>query len=145
MLKDKIIQLVEQVASDLGYLIYEASVFFSKNKTKIFVKIDNSKVISHEDCQIYSQELGARLKIIDFSLDYLLEISSPGLNRKLKKIEDFNRFKQAPVKIVYGQPERTEVIKGTLLGLTGDKIKIDVQGTKKKISYSEVINANLDY
>jgi len=147
MSKEKIFEVVKEVASDLDYLIDEVSIFFSKNNVKIFVKIDSLGAISHEDCSLYSQELSNRLKSFDVSKDYILEVSSPGINRELKSLDLFNRFKNAPVKVIYKDKEKetNKVIKGKIKKVLENSVKIVSQGEEIEIIFGDIVKANLDY
>jgi ribosome maturation factor RimP len=62
--------------------------------------------VTHEDCANYSRELGTILDVEDAvpGGEYLLEVSSPGLDRKLVKTEDFRRFSGSVVKIMTREP-----------------------------------------
>jgi ribosome maturation factor RimP len=77
---------------------------------------------------------------------FSLEISSPGLDRKLRNAEEFIRFIGAPAKVVYDEDGVRKVLKGIIedAGETG----ISMSDEKKivvKVEYKNIINANLDY
>jgi len=145
MLKDDIIKIINKAAESSGYSIYESSVYLSGAHTTITVRIDSEKTISHNDCEIYSKELGLLLDDSGILPDYTLEISSPGLNRRIKGIDQFIRFKNAPVKVIYSYGEEQRVAKGILSEIDENNIEISEEKHKVLISHKDIVNANLDY
>lgn len=146
MIKDEINRLILESASKLGYNLYESSIYLKGSSTKITVKIDSLNGISHYDCQLYSDELNRRLEEKDLLPAYILEISSPGLDRKLRNPEEFIRFIKSPVKIVFEEDGERKVIKGTLLEADEEGIEVSDEKSKAvKMEYKSIINANLDY
>ncbi len=145
MLKDDIIKIINKAAENSGYTIYESSVYLSGVHTKLTVKIDGEKPVSHNDCENYSRELSLMLDESGILPDYFLEISSPGLNRRLSKIEDFIKYKNAPVKVIYAFNDGQRVAKGILSEINENEIEISEEKIKVLISHKDIINANLDY
>ena len=145
MLKDDIISIINKAAENSGYLIYEAFVFLKGENTKLIVKIDSQGVISHNDCEIYSKELSLLLDESGLLPNYFLEISSPGTKRKIRDIEEFIRFKNAPVKVVYSFGEQQRAAKGILCEIDENGIEILEEKSKIFINHRDIIKANLDY
>lgn len=90
------------------------------------VYIDKPGGITIDDCQAVSGELGEKLDAADpVDMSYILEVSSPGLDRPLKKESDFERFKGEQVEIRLFQPmDGKKVFEGELLGLYDNKVNI---------------------
>ena len=145
MLKDDILKIINKAAENSGYSIYESSVYLSGVNTKITVKIDGEKPVSHNDCELYSRELSLLLDESEILPDYFLEISSPGLDRKLRNIDELIRFKNAPVKIIYKSGDQQRVAKGILSEINENEIEITEEKNIVIISHKDIVNANLDY
>jgi len=145
VLKDKINQIIEDVAGDLNYDIYDSSVYLKGENSKITVKIDSLSGITHGDCEEYSKELSFRLQEAALLPNFSLEVSSPGLQRKLNKIEDYIRFAGSPVKVIYGSGDNTVVYKGEIKLVNEEKITLKLEKGEIDISFDNIINANLDY
>jgi ribosome maturation factor RimP len=146
MIKDEISRVIAESALKLGYHVYESSVYLKGSSSTITVKIDSLNGISHYDCQLYSNELGFRLDEKKLLPGYSLEISSPGLDRKLRNAEEFIRFIGAPAKVVYDEDGVRKVVKGIIED--AGEADISVSDEKKivvKVEYKNIINANLDY
>ena len=111
------------------------------------VTIDKEEGVSLDDCQLVSQHLNSKLDTIDpIEEQYFLEVTSPGVERQLKKDQDFERFKGREVLIKYYQHfEGKKVINVILLGLVDDNIMIkneamgEVQIPKSKVSVAKLI------
>lgn len=146
MIKDEINRVIAESALKLGYHVYESSLYSKDGSTKIAVKIDSLNGISHYDCQLYSDELSFRLDEKNLLPGYSLEISSPGLDRKLRNADEFIRFIGAPAKIVYDEDGVRKILKGVIK----DAGEADVEMSDEKciivqVKYKNIINANLDY
>jgi len=145
MLKDDILKLINIAAQNSGYFIYESSVYLSGVNTKITVKIDGELPVSHKDCEIYSRKLSSLLDESGLLPGYFLEISSPGINRKIRNIDEFIRFRNSPVKVVYEISGNRKFAKGILVGVNENEIEIAEEKDKVLISYKDIVHANLDY
>ena len=91
--------------------------------------------VTHEDCANYSRELGTILDVEDAvpGGEYLLEVSSPGLDRKLVKSADYGRFSGSKVKIMTRNPvDGNRHFEGRLRSSDGDRIVLDLETGKKK-------------
>lgn len=92
------------------------------------IYIDKAGGITLDDCQKVSEQLGEELDREDpISENYFLEVSSPGLDRPLKKDSDFIRFAGEIVEVkLYEALNGNKVIEGELVGLEDNMIKINV-------------------
>jgi ribosome maturation factor RimP len=101
-----------------------------------------------DDCASVSRELSAVLDVEDvIKVAYSLEVSSPGLNRPLKKEADFARFvgKKAKIRTRHPVGETRRNFSGTLVGVAGGKVKIDVGDQVCEVPVDDVEKANLVY
>lgn len=92
--------------------------------------IDKPDGITLDDCQKISEQLSDRLDEEDpIKEHYFLEVSSPGLDRPLKKESDFIRCKGETVEVkLYEALNGNKVIEGELMGLENNVIKLNVDG-----------------
>lgn len=91
--------------------------------------------VTHEDCANYSRELGTILDVEDAvpGAGYLLEVSSPGLDRKLAKPADFERFSGSRVKIMTREPVNgNRHFDGRLRALGDGRIALEPHRESKK-------------
>ena len=108
--------------------------------------IDRDGGVTVEDCAEVSGDLGAVLEVRDLIANpYVLEVSSPGLTRPLKKPEDFKKFQNRPVKIKTFEPiDGRRNFKGMLLGLEGEKVRLEMEGQLYEIPLEGIAKANLE-
>ena len=117
--------------------------------------IDKEGGITLDDCVAVSQEVGTLFDVENLiDRAYRLEVSSPGLERPLKKAKDFERFAGQPVKIKTrllcdpensGHPRKT--FHGVLLGMDGEMVRVRLKEKDVEASFAleEIDKANLEF
>jgi ribosome maturation factor RimP len=91
--------------------------------------------VTHEDCAEFSRQLGTVLDVEDVipGGEYLLEVSSPGLDRKLTRPSDFERFTGGKVKLMTREPiSGNRHFEGRLRGTLNGRVQIDLESDRKK-------------
>ena len=105
--------------------------------------------ISHRDCERVSEQLSVILDVEDLVLgpSYILEISSPGLDRKLTKPADYERFVGRLAKVwTTEQVENLKYLEGRLAGYAGGRVKITLGGREPRVvevPFAVIRKANL--
>jgi ribosome maturation factor RimP len=102
--------------------------------------------VSHSDCQAVSEQLSVLLDVEELvpGPGYVLEVSSPGLDRKLTRAVEFERFAGRKAKISLSQPvEGQSYFEGRLAGYADGRVKIDVQGRIVELPLTEIRKAQL--
>ena len=108
--------------------------------------IDKEGGITVDDCASVSREISAYLEVEDcIGHAYVLEVSSPGLERPLKRPQDFTRFAGRRVRVKLRQDSGMgKVLTGTLLGLEGEEIVLLVDDkTKLTLRKEQISRARL--
>lgn len=133
-------QLVYETAEKLGLIVLEVSLNKEKGSHYLRIYIYNPNgTVSHSECTDMTRLLSNHLDELNFiDFPYSLEVSSPGINRKIKNPIEFDVFKGKLVKVILkNQPSEKGVINthiGELLGLTSDHKSVII-----KINDSETI------
>lgn len=108
-----------------------------------------SSGVSLEDCQVVSRDISTVLDVNEGLVpagEFRLEVSSPGIERPLFKVEDYQRFRGREVRIQTREPiGNRKRFQGTLLDVVGDDIRIEQDGTEVTIPYIKIKKANLVY
>lgn len=107
--------------------------------------IDHENGIDHEACQTVSRLVSDELDKIDpIPQAYILEVSSPGIERPLKTIKDFSRFngEKVLIKLFKAQDGQKE-FSGKLLGMEDNQVIISVNETKLFFDLDEIAKARL--
>jgi ribosome maturation factor RimP len=108
--------------------------------------IDRPGGVTLDDCAKVSRQVGDLLEVSD-SIDhaYTLEVSSPGLDRPLKKESDFARYQGREVRIkTYSPLFGRKNFRGKLLGLREGRVEVEVEGQTFAIPREAISKANLD-
>jgi len=108
--------------------------------------IDKTGGVTVEDCANISRELSTLMDVNEIIEEkYVLEVSSPGLRRPLKKIDDFKKFKGKLVLIKTKEPiENRKVFKGYLKDTNDEGIEMDIDGLLYSLSFQQIHKANLE-
>ena len=128
---------IEKITEELVNPILERENFelvdieFKKEGPHRYLRIYIDKIggITIDDCQKVSEELSEKLDEVDpIEENYFLEVSSPGLDRPLKKDSDFERFKGENVEVkLYEAINNQKTFEGELVGLHDNKIKLNIE------------------
>ena len=146
-LSDKVQGMIEPVINSLGIEIADLELGKTRGKGILRVFIDKEEGIKIEDCEKVSREISALLDVEDpIPYAYVLEVSSPGLDRPLKKPEDFKRFKGNTVRVVTTDPidEQTFFV-GTISAAGDLEVILDLpKKNKVTIPYEIISRARLE-
>jgi ribosome maturation factor RimP len=142
----KITSLAENVAASMGLEVVLVEIKGGGNRSIVRIFIDQPGGVSLSDCERFSKHFGVVLDVEDVvPFRYVLEVSSPGLDRPLLKEADFRRFAGKTAKIrsrvaVEGQKS----FRGKLLGVIDGRIGLEISpGKQIEIALSDVEKANL--
>jgi ribosome maturation factor RimP len=139
-------EVVEPILQSQGYELVDLEYQRESRGWVLRIYLDREGGITLDDCTGVSHEVGAVLEVKDVIPNaYVLEVSSPGLTRPLKKPEDFNRFRNQLVKIKLFQPlDGRRNFKGILLGLEGETVRVEADGQVFEIPLQSIAKANLE-
>ena len=140
---DDLETLIEKLVTQLGYELVDFETVNGGQILRIF--IDKGDLIDIEDCTKVSNHVNNVLSV-ETNYDYeRLEVSSPGLDRVIKKLNDFDRFKGQKIKIkTRFAIENRKNFKGTLSGTKGESIIIEIDNESLLIDFQNIDKARLD-
>lgn len=138
-------QYAEALLRDMGLELVEVQFRREGHGWVLRLFIDSEQGISLEDCAAVSRAIGTWLDVEDLIAHaYHLEVSSPGLERPLKKIEDFQRFVGRKAKVRLKEPrDGQKVFIGTLEQVAGGQVTLLADGRPVAIFYEEIERARL--
>ncbi len=149
--RENIIQLVQKtvqpVLDSLGLELVEVVFGFGGRSALLRLFIDKPDGVTLNDCERVSRFLGTALDVEDPILTrYTLEVSSPGLDRPLKKQDDFRRFQGKLVRIKTHEPvEGQQLLIGRLADYEESGIQIILkEGKTVKIPFQNIEKARLE-
>jgi ribosome maturation factor RimP len=147
---DKLVEEVREIAEPIltseGYELVDLEYRRETHGWVLRFYLDREGGVTVEECAEVSGEVGAVLEVKDIIPNpYILEVSSPGLTRPLKKPEDFNKYRNRLVKIrLQGPLEGRKNFKGTLLGLEGEKVRLEIEGRVYDLPFQGIAKAHLE-
>lgn len=139
-------KLADGVMQDLGLELVDVKLRSLRKQPHLTIYIDKPGGVSLNDCEKVSKLLGELLDGEDpIPHRYILEVSSPGPTRPLKKEADYRRFQGRDLQIrTYEKIDGRRNFKGVLKDFLGDSIIIETEeGVQIKIDLKEVAKANL--
>ena len=146
--RDRVRQLVTEVIEGQGYELVEFGLKGGGKTWILRVFIDKPDGISHQDCGLVSEQLGTVLDVEDLiPFSYTLEVSSPGLDRKLVKDSDYTRFAGKLAKVQTRVPlQNQKTFKGRLRGLQGGNVLLEMpKGGLMEIPLDVIHEARLEF
>ena len=145
-LLEEVRQVIEPLLQSQGFELVDLEYQREPQGWVLRIYLDREGGVTLDDCAEVSGEIGAVLEVKDVIPNpYVLEVSSPGLTRPLKKPEDFNKFSNRLVKIKLYEPlEGRKNFKGTLLGLEGEKVRLEIEGQVYELPLQGISKANLE-
>jgi len=143
--REELVRLLEPTVEGLGYELSDLEVKTGGKHGALRVFIDKPDGIGLDDCEKVSLAISALLDVEDpLPGHYDLEVSSPGLDRKLTKIEHFQRFEGETVKVQMRFPiEGRRRFRGTLVSSDDENIVVEVDGESFSLPLKTIDTARL--
>ena len=143
----KVEAIAERVAQSEGIEVVDVELKGGGRNQLLRISIDKPEGVTHADCELISQQVGTILDVEDVVPgQYTLEVSSPGVERKLLKPRDFERFQGKKVKITLHQPVQNQTYwEGTLAGYRDGVVTLDAGGKNIDFRLDQVAKANLKF
>jgi ribosome maturation factor RimP len=144
----KIEAVAERVGQSEGIEIVEVELKGGGKSRLLRIMIDKPEGVTHTDCEAISHQVGAILDVENvIPGSYTLEVSSPGVERKLLKYKDFERFQGKKIKAVLREPvENSRRWEGVLASCADGLIHLEVAAGKTiQFPFEQVETANLKF
>jgi ribosome maturation factor RimP len=132
---DQVREIAERVAVSSGLEVVEVELRGGGNARMLRIFIDKPGGVTHEDCANLSREVGTILDVADAAPggSYVLEVSSPGLDRKLFRPVDYERFTGSRIKLTTRQPVNgNRHFEGRLESFQQGRLTLDLSMARKK-------------
>jgi len=140
-------ELVKDIIDSGGYELWDVEYVKEGSDYYLRVYADKEGGIMIDDCVTISRALEAKLDTEDFIDEaYILEVSSPGLTRKLKKDKDYERSigKLILVKLYKAENGSKEYV-GRLKEVDTELLKLDIDGAEVVLDRNNISSARLEY
>jgi ribosome maturation factor RimP len=132
--EERVRALAERVAATSGLEVVEIELCGGGKSRMLRVFLDKPAGVTHEDCAQFSRELGTILDVEDVVPgSYVLEVSSPGLDRKLTRAADYERFAGSKVKLMTREPVNgNRHFEGRLESFRDGRLTLDMSEARGK-------------
>ena len=150
MVESRVSQIIEDAVEDLGFHLVRvqySGVKTGRSQLQIMAEPKQDREMTVEDCEQLSRHIAALLDVDDpISSAYTLEISSPGIDRPLTRIEDYDRFAGELVKLTLRfMLDGRKRFNGRLGGLDEEgKIVLETTFGKFAFAFEEIDSARID-
>jgi ribosome maturation factor RimP len=143
--QEKVRQIADRVAASAGLEVVDVELRGAGKHRMLRVFIDRPGAaptadhpdgVTHEDCANFSREFGTILDVEGAVAggSYVLEVSSPGLDRKLSRASDFERFRGHRVKLMTRQPvNNNRHFEGKLENFENGRLTLDLSAARRKM------------
>ena len=148
VLMDKIAKLIEPTIKNLGYELVRVQLFSSPKGGPSTLQVmaeDEDGTMNVEGCAKISREISVIMDVEDpIDSEYVLEVSSPGLDRPLTRLKDFVNYAGFETKVEMNKTvDNRKRYRGKLLGTEDNLILMDVEGEVCKLDFSDIQKAKL--
>lgn len=145
MTGEELMALLEPAVEGLGYELSDLELRIGNRDGFLRVFIDRPEGIGLEDCEIVNRQISTLLDVEDpLPGNYVLEVSSPGLDRRLTKVEHFKRFMGNDVRVKLRFPlEGRKNFRGALRAADEENIEVEVDGTSHSLPIATIESARL--
>jgi ribosome maturation factor RimP len=133
--EERVHAIAERVAASSGLEVVEIELRGGGKSRMLRVFLDKPTGVTHEDCALFSREFGTILDVEDVMPggSYVLEVSSPGLDRKLNRAADYARFAGSKVKLMTREPVNgNRHFEGRLESFRDGRLTLDLSEARKK-------------
>ncbi|HTP31311.1 MAG TPA: ribosome maturation factor RimP [Candidatus Acidoferrales bacterium] len=145
----RIEEVAQRVAQSEGLEVVEVEVKGGGGERLVRIAIDKPTGVTHADCELVSQQVGTILDVEDLVPGgrYTLEVSSPGVERKLHKPQDYQRFQGKKASITLREAvEGQKHWEGTLAGYQDGVVALDTKpGRTIRFPFEQVLKARLKF
>ena len=138
---EKVREIVDRVAQSSGLEVVDVELHGGGKARMLRIYIDKPGGVTHDDCSSFSREVGTIFDVEDAvpGSSYLLEVSSPGLDRRLSRPEDYQRFTGSLVKLMTRDPVNgNRHFEGRLKAFHDGRLSLELTGRKKSKQHQAV-------
>lgn len=137
--------MARQLADPMGLSVVDVELLRRGRQSVLRVVLDKPGGILLDECARLSEELSQMLDAADpIPGTYVLEVSSPGLERVLRRDEEYALFRGRRVAVhTYAPVQGQKRLEGVLLGLGGDAVHLDIDGQEVRVPRQQVAKVHL--
>jgi ribosome maturation factor RimP len=142
--KERLLELLEPAVAAMGFELADIDAHFGR-RGLLRLYIDRQGGVTVDDCQRVSEQIGALLDVEDpLPGSYVLEVSSPGFDRRLRTLAHFERFTGENARVELKDPrDGRRKFTGRLVRVEGSDVLLEVDGELTRLPFSDIAVARL--
>jgi ribosome maturation factor RimP len=143
--KERLLEILTPAVAAMGYELADLDAHFGR-RGLLRLYIDREGGVTLDDCQRVSEQVSALLDVEDpLPGSYVLEVSSPGFDRRLRTLAHFARFsgEQARVELRDARDDGRRKFTGRLVGVEGSDVLLEVDGELTRLPFGDIAVARL--
>jgi ribosome maturation factor RimP len=143
---DRVVETTRDLMLGLGLEVVDARIAREKGRTSLRISLDKEGGLTLDDCAAASELLGQVLERESVVKGpYVLEVMSPGIDRPLRRRDDYRRSVGRRVKVNLRQPfEGRVTFRGILLDATDESVRLDLGTEQIDLTYEAISSCRLD-
>ncbi|MFC1841077.1 ribosome maturation factor RimP [Thermodesulfobacteriota bacterium] len=147
LIRNQVFDIASPILEDIGFELIDVEYLSVNGRWILRLYIDKEGGVTIDDCVSVSRELGDLLDVKDIiNHEYVLEVSSPGLNRPLKREKDFIKYIGKKIKCrMAGPVDGQKIFSGLLKDLKEGRIFLKTENGIVELSLDDIEKANLVY
>jgi len=143
-LKENILNLSAEIVQKLNFFLVDFNIRGDRRKQIIEVYVDGEKNVSADDLAEISREINSAIEeknLIDKS--YRLDVSTPGVDRPLKFLQQFPKHVNRNFEIIIANKDEEQILTGKLLAVNGEDLHFNVNGKELIVKFNNTIKAKV--
>jgi len=144
LLDENIKEIVTKDVEKNGFLLIDLILRGTEHNRVIEVYFDGEKDVSADDCALVSREIDSHLKdLLVKHPDFRLDVSSPGIDRPLKFLMQYQKHVNRKFEISYNSGEEIKKLNGKLAAIEGDHLTFISNNKEVIINFNNIVKANV--
>uniref|UniRef100_A0A832G1N7 Ribosome maturation factor RimP n=1 Tax=Ignavibacterium album TaxID=591197 RepID=A0A832G1N7_9BACT len=142
-IKEKILKIIQNSISDTDFLLVDTNIRGDQRKRIIEVFVDSSKNVSADDLAELSSKINDILSETEDIGNYRLDVSTPGIDRPLKFIEQYPKNVNRNFELEYQFGDEVKKLKARLVSVNGNELTFNDGRNEFLINYNQIIKAKV--
>ena len=144
LLDENIKEIVTKVVERNGFLLIDLILRGTEHNRVIEVYFDGEKDVSADDCALVSREIESHLNdLLVKHPDFRLDVSSPGIDRPLKFLKQYQKHVNRKFDVSYQSGEEIKKLSGKLAAIEGDHLTFISNNKEVIINFNNIVKANV--
>lgn len=142
-IKEKILKIIQNSISETDFLLVDTNIRGDQRKRIIEVFVDSSKNVSADDLAELSSKINESLSETEDIGNYRLDVSTPGVDRPLKFIEQYPKNVNRNFELEYHFGDEVKKVKARLVSVNGNELTFNDGRNEFLINYNQIIKAKV--